>query len=322
MHRIDIIDSHTGGEPTRVVLDGFPDLGTGPLAERRERFRREFDHWRQAIACEPRGSDTMVGALLQAPVDETACAGVIFFNNVSTLGMCGHGSIGLVRTLAHLGRIGPGRHKLETPVGTVGVELHGDGLVSIDNVESYRHAAGVRVEVPGFGTVTGDVAWGGNWFFITRDSPVALDLAHVRELTAYCEDLRLALERAGITGAGGGEIDHVEINDASPTTGLDGRNFVLCPGLAYDRSPCGTGTSAKIACLAADGKLAPGATWRQESILGSVFEGSYVPSAHGVLPRITGSAHVTGQGMLLIDTADPLAWGIGPAIGTTRDAAE
>ena len=311
MHKIDVIDSHTGGEPTRVVIAGFPDLGSGPLAERRERFRREFDHWRSAIACEPRGSDTMVGALLLPPVEKNACAGVIFFNNVGYLGMCGHGSIGVIRTLAHLGRIAPGLHTLETPVGTVGVELHADGRVSIDNVESYRHAANVRVDVPGFGSATGDVAWGGNWFFITKDTPVPLDFAHVRELTAYTENLRLALEANRITGADGAEIDHIEINAASPSPDVDARNFVLCPGLAYDRSPCGTGTSAKIACLAADGKLAPGAAWRQESILGSVFEGRYSAGARGVRPRITGSAHVTAQSTLFIDPVDPFAWGVG-----------
>jgi 4-hydroxyproline epimerase len=318
MHKIDVIDSHTGGEPTRVVIAGFPDLGGGSLAARRERFRREFDHWRSAIACEPRGSDTMVGALLLPAVDKDACAGVIFFNNVGYLGMCGHGSIGVIRTLAHLGRVAPGLHKLETPVGTVGVELHEDGRVSIDNVESYRHAAGVRVEVPGFGTVTGDVAWGGNWFFITEDTPVPLDFAHVRELTAYTENVRLALEANRITGADGAEIGHIEVNAAAPTAAADARNFVLCPGLAYDRSPCGTGTSAKIACLAADGKLAPGAIWRQESILGSLFEARYAGSARGVLPRITGSAHVTAQGTLYIDPADPFAWGVGAAAGDAK----
>ncbi|MFT3791987.1 MAG: 4-hydroxyproline epimerase [Rudaea sp.] len=317
MNRIDVVDSHTGGEPTRVVVAGFPDLGNGTLAERRERFRRGFDRWRSAIACEPRGSDTMVGALLLPAVAEDACTGVIFFNNVGTLGMCGHGSIGVVRTLAHLGRISPGLHKLETPVGTVGAELHADGRVSIDNVESHRFSTNVRVDVPGFGTTTGDVAWGGNWFFITKDTPLPLDFAHVRELTAYTENVRLALEANRIAGADGAEIDHIEINGPSPTPGIDARNFVLCPGLAYDRSPCGTGTSAKIACLAADGKLAPGATWRQESILGSVFEATYTKSAQGVLPRITGSAHVTAQSTLFIDSADPFAWGIG---ATTGDA--
>ncbi|WP_329740871.1 4-hydroxyproline epimerase [Dyella sp. A6] len=310
MQTISVIDSHTAGEPTRVVIGGFPDLGPGSLAQCRQVFRERHDAWRSAIACEPRGSDTMVGALLLPPRDPDACAGVIYFNNVGYLGMCGHGTMGVVRTLAHLGRIGPGRHRLETPVGTVGVELHDDGRIVIDNVESYRHRQGVTVEVAGHGPVTGDIAWGGNWFFIISQAPVPLTLANERELAAYTMAIREALERAGITGADGAEIDHIEVNGASPENPAVARNYVLCPGMAYDRSPCGTGTSAKLACLAADGKLAPGQVWRQEGILGTVFEGSYQPGERGVLPRIGGHAYITAQAQLLIDDADPFAWGI------------
>ena len=310
MQTIEFIDSHTGGEPTRVVIAGFPDLGNGTLAERRSLFRENYDLWRQAIACEPRGSDTMVGALLLPPQDSSACAGVIFFNNVGYLGMCGHGTIGLIQTLRHLERITPGKHLLETPVGMVGVELYPDGRVAVDNVESYRHAKDIALDVPGYGIVRGDVAWGGNWFFITNDTPLPLTLTHQRGLTTYTEAVRDALEQAGITGALGAEIDHIEINAASTQDDADASNFVLCPGMAYDRSPCGTGTSAKVACLAADGKLEPGRVWRQAGILGSVFEAQYTPGSQGVLPRITGSAHVTAQGQLLLDEADPLVWGI------------
>ncbi|WP_354520119.1 4-hydroxyproline epimerase [Lysobacter enzymogenes] len=310
MHSLDIIDSHTGGEPTRVVVAGFPDLGGGPLAEQRQRFAQQFDRWRSAVACEPRGSDPVVGALLLPPQSPDACAGTIFFNNVGYLGMCGHGTIGLVRTLQFLGRIEPGEHRIDTPVGTVGARLHEDGRVSVDNVESWRHAAQVKLEVPGYGAVSGDVAWGGNWFFIAKVAQ-EIALAHVRELSAFAEAIRAALVAAGITGADGAEIDHIELETASPTPGVHGRNFVLCPGLAYDRSPCGTGTSAKLACLAADGKLAPGAVWRQESVLGSVFEGTYRAGERGVHPTITGSAHITARAQLLIDDTDPFAWGIG-----------
>ncbi|SDW09668.1 4-hydroxyproline epimerase [Lysobacter enzymogenes] len=310
MHSLDIIDSHTGGEPTRVVVAGFPDLGGGPLAEQRQRFAQRFDRWRSAVACEPRGSDPVVGALLLPPQSPGACAGTIFFNNVGYLGMCGHGTIGLVRTLQFLGRIEPGEHRIDTPVGTVGARLHEDGRVSVDNVESWRHAAQVKLEVPGYGTVSGDVAWGGNWFFIAKVAQ-EIALAHVRELSAFAEAIRAALVAAGVTGADGAEIDHIELETASPTPGVHGRNFVLCPGLAYDRSPCGTGTSAKLACLAADGKLAPGAVWRQESVLGSVFEGTYRAGERGVHPTITGSAHITARAQLLIDDTDPFAWGIG-----------
>jgi proline racemase len=273
--------------------------------------RDEFDHWRRAVACEPRGSDTMVGAWLQQPTRDDCAAGVIFFNNVSTLGMCGHGTIGLVRTLAHLGRIDVGCHRIETPVGVVGVELHADGKVSVDNVASFRHAHAVSVEVEGIGRICGDVAWGGNWFFLIEQHGQALEFARIEALTDFAWRVRLALERDGVSGAGGGLIDHIELFAASPAAGCDSRNFVLCPGKAYDRSPCGTGTSAKLACLAADGKLAPGQIWRQESIIGSVFEASYRLRDGQLWPRLTGEAFIQAEGSLLIDARDPFAYGIG-----------
>lgn len=312
MTSIEIIDSHTGGEPTRTVISGFPHLGDGPLSQRRERFASQYDALRSAIACEPRGSDVIVGALLTPPTDPRACTGVIFFNNVGPLWMCGHGAIGVIRSLQFLGRIGPDMHWLETPVGLVGARLHEDGRVSIDNVPSYRYAKDVVVTLPRLGDVRGDVAWGGNWFFITEDSPLPLEPRHWRGLTDYTEQVRRALEEAGITGANGQEIDHIEINAASPVAGVDGRNFVLCPGLAYDRSPCGTGTSAKLACLAADGKLAAGKVWRQESLIGSVFEGVWQPGADGqIFPTITGTAFVTSHARLVLDPADPFVHGFG-----------
>lgn len=312
MQTIHVIDSHTAGEPTRVVLSGFPDLGEGSLAERRERFGDRYDHWRSAIACEPRGSDTMVGALLQVPTDPRCCAAVIFFNNVGYLGMCGHGTIGLTRTLAHLGRIAPGAHLIETPVGVVGVTLHEDRRVSIDNVESYRYRTDADVDVPGYGVITGDIAWGGNWFFITAQTPRPLDIAHREELSRYTIAIQQALEAAGIRGEDGGVIDHVEISGDAPE-GSGARNFVMCPGGAYDRSPCGTGTSAKIACLAADAELAEGERWVQQGILGSAFEGRYRKGGRGVMPTITGQAWITGTSQILIEQDDPLAWGIGGA---------
>lgn len=318
MQTVHVIDSHTAGEPTRVVLDGFPDMGRGPLAERRVLLGGQFDRWRAACVCEPRGSDTVVGALLTPPIDPECCAGVIFFNNVGTLGMCGHGTIGLVRTLAHLGRIAPGVHRIETPVGVVGVTLHEDLRVSFDNVESWRHAADVKVDVPGYGSVRGDVAWGGNWFFLAEASPVPIEFGQVRALTAYTEAIRHALEAQGVTGANGAQIDHVEVNVHLDGGAADARNFVLCPGLAYDRSPCGTGTSAKLACLAADGKLAPDRNWRQMGILGSAFDACYVRGTRGVLPRITGSAWITGEATLMLDPDDPFAWGIGGGLPCAR----
>jgi 4-hydroxyproline epimerase len=308
--RISVIDSHTGGEPTRVVVSGGPDIGSGTMAERLERFRARFDHYRSAVVNEPRGSDVVVGALLCEPAGPTCAAGVIFFNNVGYLGMCGHGTIGVAATLAHMGRIAPGDHRIETPVGVVTARLHEDGSVSVRNVPSYRFEKAVRVTIPKHGVVEGDIAWGGNWFFLVANHDQTLTLANVDSLTDFTWSIREALGREGITGAGGQEIDHVELFAPSPTPGVDSRNFVLCPGKAYDRSPCGTGTSAKLACLYADGKLSPGEVWRQESIIGSVFEGSVELAGEEVIPTIRGTAHVNAESTLLLNHEDPFCWGI------------
>jgi 4-hydroxyproline epimerase len=313
MSPIRVIDSHTAGEPTRVVISGGPSLGRGTVAERLQRFAAKHDGFRSAVVNEPRGSDVMVGALLVKPSNPECATGVIFFNNVGYLGMCGHGTIGVVATLAHLKRIEPGEHHIETPVGVVRATLRGDGRVTVENVDSYRHRKGVSVEVPGFGTVTGEIAWGGNWFFLVERAPLELTLNNRDALTEYTWAIRCALRDQGITGAAGEEIDHVELFVPASSEHADSRNFVLCPGKAYDRSPCGTGTSAKLACLAADGKLAPGQTWRQEGILGTTFEGSYRlrnGSAGAVIPSITGSAFITSESKLILQPGDPFPAGI------------
>ena len=308
--RVRVIDSHTGGEPTRLVISGGPDLGAGPLTERRERFRSQHDLFRSAVVNEPRGSEVVVGALLCQPVDRTCAAGVIFFNNVGYLGMCGHGTIGLVTTLAYLRRIAPGEHRIETPVGVVTAILHESGEVTVNNVASYRTAADVDIEVPGYGRVHGDVAWGGNWFFLVREHSLELTLANLDQLTSFSWAVRQALATAGIKGDDGLEIDHIELFASSRTPGADGKNFVLCPGKAYDRSPCGTGTSAKLACLYADGKIREGQIWRQESIVGSVFEGSVKVRDGKLYPSIKGWAFVTAESELVLDPKDPFCMGI------------
>ena len=310
MQRISILDSHTGGEPTRLVLDGFPDLGKGSMAERRQILAEQFDDWRATTVLEPRGSDVLVGALLCEPVDPSASAGVIFFNNSGYLGMCGHGTIGLVVSLAYLGRIDTGVHRIETPVGTVEATLHEDRSVSVQNVPSYRYRQAVTLKVAGIGSVTGDIAWGGNWFFLIADHGLAVDSGNLDALTDYTWAVRLALEEQGIFGEDGGVIDHIELFADDDVA--DSRNFVMCPGKAYDRSPCGTGTSAKLACLAADGKLAAGEIWRQASVIGSQFEGSYEWQGERVIPTIRGRAHVSAEATLLLDADDPFAWGIRP----------
>ena len=308
MQRIQIIDSHTGGEPTRLVIGGFPDLGTGTMAERRAVLAAQHDAWRATTVQEPRGNDVIVGALLCEPVDKANAAGVVFFNNTGYLGMCGHGTIGLVASLAYLGRIQPGVHGIETPVGTVSTTLHEDGSVSVRNVPAFRLHHRLAVDVPGYGTVIGDVAWGGNWFFLVTEHSQRVTSDNLQALTQFTTAIQQALEAQGHRGSDGGVIDHIEV--FAEDEQADSRNFVLCPGGAYDRSPCGTGTSAKLACLAADGKLQPGQVWRQASIIGSVFEASYERDGDKLVPTLRGRAHMSAEATLLIEQDDPFGWGI------------
>jgi 4-hydroxyproline epimerase len=307
---IRVIDSHTEGEPTRVVVEGGPDLGHGELSGRLSIFRSEYDHLRSGIVCEPRGSEVVVGALLCEPMDRDCVAGVIFFNDVGYLGMCGHGTIGLVHTLAHMGRIQPGKHKLETPVGSVGVELHGDGRVSVRNVPSYRYRAAVTVDVAGAGRVTGDVAWAGNWFYLVGEHGWDLRVENRAQLVEVTRAIRSALWEQGVTGKENAMIDHIELFGVPQHAENSSRNFVLCPGASFDRSPCGTGTSAKMACLFADGKLAAGVPWRQEGILGTHFTGMVEPAADCVIPTITGRAWITSSATLQFEESDPFAGGV------------
>jgi len=293
-------------------MSGGPDLGVGPLAERLLRLRELHDNFRRAIINEPRSSGVVVGALLVPPERASSSAAVIFFNNSGYLGMCGHGTIGVVATLAHLGQLRPGRHMIETPVGTVEAVLHTSGDVSVRNVPCWRSRAGVEVEVPDYGKIVGDVAWGGNWFFLSEGAPCGLTLANVEVLTAYAKAIRAELEWGRITGTDSAPIDHIEISGPPARAENQSRNFVLCPGGEYDRSPCGTGTSAKIACLVADGKLREGQVWRQEGILGTVFEGRAEQADGKLRPRIRGSAYITGEGDLLFDPRDPFVEGISP----------
>lgn len=320
---IHVIDSHTGGEPTRIIVQGGPELGLGTMVERLERFRTQFDHVRRAVINEPRGNDVMVGALICPPHDPDCTAGVIFFNNFGYLGMCGHGLIGLMVTLQHLARIEPATHRIDTPVGVVTAELKADFEVRIVNVPSYRFRSDVAVEVGGYGKVIGDVAWGGNWFFLVKNSNEELNLSRSAELTDLTLRIRQALAAHQITGADGTCLDHIELFGPPKNPDNDSRNFVLCPGGAYDRSPCGTGTSAKLACLAAEGKLAPGKIWRQESIVGSCFEGSYELANERqrdqragfnptIIPAITGSAYVCAESKLIFHPDDPFCTGLQP----------
>jgi 4-hydroxyproline epimerase len=309
MKQIHVIDSHTGGEPTRLVMTGFPQLPGQTMVEKRDALRDQHDQWRRACLLEPRGNDVLVGALYCEPVSPDATCGVIFFNNAGYLGMCGHGTIGLVNSLHYLGHIAPGVHKIDTPVGPVSATLHQDGTVTLRNVPAYRYRKQVPVEVPGHGRVYGDIAWGGNWFFLVSDHGQVLQLDNVEALTEFTWAMLKALQAQGIQGEDGALIDHIEL--FADDDQADSRNFVMCPGKAYDRSPCGTGTSAKLACLAADGKLAAGERWVQASITASQFEGRYeLEGDERIRPFITGRAFMTADSTLLIDEQDPFAWGI------------
>jgi 4-hydroxyproline epimerase len=311
-NRIRVVDSHTGGEPTRVIISGGPQLEGASVSQKLLELRTEHDYLRTTTILEPRGSEVIVGALLCEPANSSSATGVIFFNNVGYLGMCVHGTIGVVVTLAHIGRIQPGRHRIESPVGDVSATLHENGEVTVENVASYRFASNVEVQVPNVGLVRGDIAWGGNWFFLVNEFSGALSLEYASELTKLTANIRESLIAQGITGARGAEIDHVELFVPSKLPGVDSKNFVLCPGNAYDRSPCGTGTSAKLACLYADKKLLPGQIWRQESIVGSVFEGSVQVTNGEIIPSIKGSAFITSEADLLLDPRDPFRHGLVP----------
>ncbi|MFV0478149.1 MAG: proline racemase family protein [Parahaliea sp.] len=321
---IRVIDSHTGGEPTRLVVSGGPDLGSGSMAGRLAILRRDHDWLRRSLVNEPRGSDVMVGALLCAPTDPANSVGVIFFNNVGYLGMCGHGTIGLMASLAWLGQIKAGTHCIETPVGLVQATLHDTHRVSVNNVESYRYRKSVTVSIAGGATVSGDIAWGGNWFFLCADHGQRIEPDNCTALTTFAHQIQLALAAAGISGADGATIDHIELfGPPTSTAEADSRNFVLCPGQAWDRSPCGTGTSAKLACLAADGKLQPGQIWRQQSIIGSLFEGRFETTPGNtnstvIRPTITGSAWVNGDLQLVMTASDPFRHGL-PGTSPTAD---
>ena len=304
-----VVDSHTEGEPTRVVVEGWPPLLAPTMEARREELVRRFDALRQAVVLEPRGHEAIVGALLTPPVSPNAAAGVVFFNNVGPLWMCGHGLIGVVRTLQFLGRIGPGDVRIDTPAGPVAALLETSGLVTIENVPAYCDARDVAIDVPGLGRVIGDVAWGGNWFFLTKLAGEKVELSNVARLGVVASAILQTLREGGVSRRHGAEIDHVEIFGPSSRPDADSRNYVLCPGGEYDRSPCGTGTSAKMASLHARGELKPLERWRQESITGSLFTGWLTERDGALIPHIQGMAYVTGEATLHFDPADPFRLG-------------
>lgn len=308
---ISVVDSHTEGEPTRVIVDGWPLLEAATMAERQADLHRRLDHLRRAVVGEPRGHDAVMGALLTPPAEAGSIAGVVFFDRVGKIDMCGHGLIGVVRTLEHLGRLGPGEVRIDTPAGTANADLAADGSVTIELGPVRCHARDVPVEVPGLGRVVGDVAWGGYWFFLTRLPAVALELGNVDELRDKALRIQRALQEKGVVGENGAKVDHVQLFGPAKRKDADSRNFVLFPGGSYDRSPCGTATSARMAALSARGLLRPGQQWRQESITGSLFTGWVTRDHETLIPHIRGRAFVTGRGTLFFDPEDELRGGLG-----------
>jgi 4-hydroxyproline epimerase len=304
-----VVDSHATGQPTRVIVDGGPDLGTGSLAERRDRFRTHFDRFRTAVVGEPRGSDTLVGAILCKPSDPSCAEGVILFDSSGYLDMSVHAMMGLAVTLDYIGRGTTGGEKIETPAGAVTVDMHTNGDISVRNVPSFRHQKDVSVTVDG-ATYTGDVAWSGSWSFLVRDHNEDLSIARAERLTDLARSIRRALARNRITGSRDEEITDIALFGPPQRREANSRNFVLRTGKSFRRSPSGTVTSAKLACLHEDGKLAEGQVWRQESITGAMFDGSVKVIDGAIVPSIRGTAHMIAESVLIVDERDPYCWGI------------
>lgn len=312
--RLRVVDSHTIGEPTRLVIDDSfverLELGGGTVADRRGVFRERYDHVRRALVGDPRGAEAMVGVIMLPPSEPGCRAGAIYFNRVGYLDMCGHATIGLAVTLGRLGRIAPGPWRLETPAGIVGVSWHGGHEATFECVPPRRIRRGLTVACAAGGRVTGDVATSGLWFFLCRDHGLPLVPEAIPRLLERAWSIRRALEAAGIAGDRGEPIDHIVLLGPPQDPGNQGRAFVLCPDGAFDRSPCGTATSSLIGCLHEDGLLAAGERWRQESILGGVYEASYRLDGGVCRPAVRGGAWITAESELHFDPADPYRSGL------------
>ncbi len=302
-------DLHTEGEPTRVITSGFPDLGTGSILQRSEMMTKNFSDLCSGIVREPRGHEAMVAALLLEPADKSCDHGVIFFNNVGSLGMCGHGTMGVVRALRDQGFMGSDTVTFETPAGNVDAAIDEAGRISVVNVESYCYRRQVEVELSSGQKVIGDIAWGGNWFFLTGSNGWPLDVRESPILIDFASEIRVALESNGICGEGGAPIDHVELHESLQGGQQGVRSFVMCPGMEWDRSPCGTGASATVASMADQQLISPGETWIQESILGGRFEVTYELGERGIIPTISGRAWPCSRGELIFEEDDPFRSG-------------
>jgi proline racemase len=324
------VDSHTAGEPTRIVTGGLPPVAGATMAEKRAALRIRHDALRRALVHEPRGHDAIVVAYLVPPCHPDAHAGVVFCNDVGYLGMCGHGAIGVATVLVGMGMV-PAQEPetrvvLDTPAGLVPCRVAVSNgrarAVTITNVPSFQFRQRAIAAVPGFGKVAADIAWGGNWFAFVEAAQLGLhvDKAHLPQLLPAAIAVREALAANGVRGVhpeSGEEqlVDHVKLFDAleGPTPGA--RAMTLCPGTAYDRSPCGTGTSAKLAVLHSKGELGVGEWFTSESVIGTRFRARIAATTQvgqfaAIVPEIEGAAYVTGLQTFVLDPEDPCVHGL------------
>jgi 4-hydroxyproline epimerase len=322
-HTFFCIDGHTAGNPVRLVAGGAPLLRGASMSARRQDFLARFDWIRTGLCLEPRGHDMMSGGFLYPPTRDDADVGILFIETSGCLPMCGHGAIGMVTFGLEHGLITarePGRLRIEVPAGVVdatyGVEAGKVAWVRLRNVPAYVAARDLRIEVPGFGPLTVDIAYGGNFYAIIEpQGPYAgLDDLGAGRLIALSRTIRAMLRQTWepvhpldptIRG-----VSHVLWADKPRSAGADGRNAVFYGEGAIDRSPCGTGTSARIAHLVGQGKLAPGGAFVSESYIGSRFVGraealTDLAGHPAVIPSIEGGARATGFNTLWIDRSDP-----------------
>ena len=326
-HSFFCIDGHTAGNPVRLVSGGAPALNGTSMSERRRDFQTRFDWIRTGLMLEPRGHDMMSGGLFYPPTRPDSDLGILFIESSGCLPMCGHGTIGLVTFGIENGLIEartPGRLRIEVPAGVIDVEyVENAGRVEsvrIYNVPSYLAAEGLRIEVPGFGPLTVDVAYGGNFYAIIEPQGAyegldALGATRIIELSRQVRDrVRAVLDPVHPLDPSIRGVSHVLWADSPKGAGADGRNAVFYGDRAIDRSPCGTGTSARMAQLAARGLLAVGDHFVHESYIGSRFNGrvegnATIGDVTGIYPSIQGSAISTGLNTIWIDEADKFSKG-------------
>lgn len=337
-YQIKVIDSHTMGEPTRIIYDGFPKLKGNTMMEKKNDLMEHYDFLRTALMLEPRGHRDMFGALLTEPVHEEAHFGVIFLESNGCLNMCGHGSIGAAAMIVETGMVEVKEPYtevvLDAPSGIIRTKVHvveGKAVeVSILNVPAFLYQQNQEIDVPGWGKIPFDISFGGSFFALvdTEKIGLSLEIENVNRITELGmalldrmkEEVEVKHPYLDIT-----TVDLVEFYGPSKNTEANMKNCVIFGNAQVDRSPCGTGTSAKIATLYTKGELKIGQEFVYESITGSLFRGEVTKEVEvggykAVIPQITGSAYITGINQYIIDEKDPLAYGF--LLGSTKTEEE